>query len=740
MPYANVLIDNLGPLAAYGEYSEESYSYRETKPGKSSRKPFVPQNHLGGEVSPYLLKHAQDPVGWFSWGNEAFQTALAEDRPVFLSIGYSSNHWCSVMGRDCWADLEAAGMVNDVCIPVLVDREEYPDVDAVMMEICRVQNGSAGYPLNIFMTPDARPFMCVTWLPKRTMGQMVGITEIMPRIRWLWTVQRDDVERAANDLAEMVRERLDSISGRKSSGRIGKFTAYEALNDTRSVFDIRWGGFGMGQKFPEPDKLTFLLNQSSPESGASKHDVSDSITMTDITLRRMWRGGIHDHLGGGFFVSSNDSQWLVPHFEKLLPVNASILLCASLSQRIHPTPFCRLLAEDVIFCLTRYFADGESFSQGFRAAIDGDTAAGEGRYYLWNEGEIKALLPDDAGLFCAAYAVLPSGNFGSELAGSQMSWNILYEASTVTELARRYGMKGAEVASRLYEARKTLLDYRDKRYPLIADSKILMNWNGLAIGALAHASVSFEVKEWLDMAERVALFITRNFADKNGSWSRVWTNGGKNARIPATADDIACFLWGVLELYKASVHFGAGEKQLGEWRETLRKLADYLIETFGDDKNGGLFMTADKVAGIRLKSPEDYNSLPSANAIAAIVLDELSFILEDRKYADFSRGIIGCFARYVKDNPLRCLTMITADLLWKPYKPKKKPVPEEKPVLTDDELNRDETEAVQEEKSPAEDRKSSRASRRSQRQETTTAGRNERTSRRGARPHRTRER
>ena len=745
MQTANTLLSDLGPLAAYGEYSEEAYSPSKQQ-SRQQKKLFVPENHLGSESSPYLLRHANDPVGWYAWGDEAFQTARTQDMPVFLSIGYSSEHWCGVMGRDCFGDNEVAGMLNDICIPILVDREELPAIDNLFMEVCRIQNGSAGWPLNIFLTPEGRPFFCTTWLPKRTTGQMPGITELLPRIKWLWHMQRNDVDRSANDLADMVRERFSILSGEKfrSSGRIGKFTAYEALNDIRSIFNLRWGGFGTSPKFPEHDKLLFLLKQAEDNSGASKPDKSDALTMTDITLRRMWRGGIHDHLGGGFSRYSVDEQWLVPHFEKLLCDNAMLLLAASMSQRFVQNSFHRLFAEDIIFCLTKDFTDSTSYSQGFRSAIDGDTQDGEGRYYLWNENEIKALLPDgDAGLFCAAYAVLPSGNFGSELAGSQMSWNILYEASTVTELARRYGIKGGEVASRLYEARKILLDYRDKRYPLRSDNKILMNWNGLMIGALAHASVSFDVPQWREIAERSALFITKNFPNKNGIWFRRWIDG--KAGIEATAEDYAYFLWGIVELYKAAKHFGAGEKQLGDWLKTAQTVADILTENFWDEKLGGLFMAGnagqkDKNSNIfaHMKTPEDMNSLPSLNAIAAMALCELAFIAEDKKYSDFARKIIGCFSRYARENPLRCLSMITADLMFKPFKPVKKPEPEQKPVPTDEELNREETQETSPEETK-EDRRSARSSRRSssasstKAQETSTTTR---TSRRSARPHR----
>lgn len=730
MQFTNSLMNDLGPLAAYGEYSEEASP-------QSLKKTFIPVNHLVGELSPYLLQHANNPVGWYTWGPEVFEIAQREDKPIFLSIGYSSDHWCHVMERECFNDIEVAGFMNDTCIPVKIDREERPDLDNLYMEVCRIQNGSAGWPLNIFMTPEGIPFFCTTWLPKRTTGQMPGITDILPRIKWLWLMQRDDVNKAAKDLYEMVKDKFDTLSGNKhkSGGRTGTFAAFEALDLMRQIFDIRWGGFGHAPKIPEANKLLFLLKQASESSGASKRDKSDAFTMVDITLRRMWRGGIHDHLGGGFARYAVDEKWLVPHFEKLLCDQAMLLLTVSLAQELQASSFHRLMAEDIIFCVTKYFCDDNSYSQGFRTAIDADTPEGEGRYYLWTEDEIKAALPEgDVGLFCAAYAVLPSGNFGNELAGAQMGFNILYEASTVTELARRYGIKGAEVGRRLDEARKILLDVRDKRYPLNSDNKILLDWNGLMIGALARASVAFEQPEWREIAERAALFVQKSFQDKNGTWRRRWING--KAGIDALTADYAYFLWGVMELYKAAKKFNAGEKQLSDWLKCAQSLADVMIQKFWDEKNGGLFLMSDHDKNIfmRLKSAEDINSLPSANALAVIAFSELGQILEDKKYSDYARKITGCFSHEARENPLSYVSLITADLMWKPVKIAKKTDPEVKPVMTDEELNREEpaenlepaTQAV-----PESDRKASRTARRTSRTE-----RAERTERRRASTHR----
>lgn len=684
MPNADNIFFRMNDLAAYGEYSEPQ---PQDSSGQIPASKAEIANLLSGELSPELLQHASNPIAWQTWSPEAFNSARQLDIPVFLSIGYSSEHWCHVMNKECFSDIEVARLMNNAFIPVKLDREERPDLANLFMEVCKIQNGSAGWPLNIFLTPEAIPFFCTTWLPKRTTGQMPGITDILPRVKWLWHMQRRDVERTAEELNEMVREKFSALAGRHG-GRIGKVKAFEALNDIRKIFDIKWGGFGPAPKFPEPVKLLFLLKLAEENSGASKRDQADALTMVDITLRRMWRGGIHDHLGGGFSHYAVDERWLVPHFEKLLCDQAMLLLTAAKAQELQGNSFHRLMAEDIIFCITKYFTEDASFSQGFRSSVDGDTPEGEGRYYAWTENEIKKILPEsDTGLFCAAYGVLPSGNYAHELTGSQMGYNILYEASNVTELAKRYGLKGSDVGTRLYECRKLLLDARDARYPLRSDNKVLMSWNGLIIGALARASVAFDVSEWRDMAERSALFIQKAFVDKTGTWRRRWING--QLGIEAICEDYAYFLWGIIELYKAAKHFNAGERQLNDWLKLAQNLADVMLEKFFDEKNGGLYLMIEAPnVFIRMKSAEDMSLLPSANSLASIALNELAVILEEKKYSDYARKIINNFSHYVHDNPLSSLTMIIADLMYKPVK--KKPEPKPAPVPTDEELNREE--------------------------------------------------
>ena len=685
-------------LAAYGEYSHELTRY-------NAKQPYVPVNSLGSALSPYLREHISDPVGWQEWTPAAFEAAVREDRPVFVSAGYHGNHWCNVMARECWIDTEVAGMLNSAFIPVLVDLQERPDIDALLTELCRLQNGSTGYPLNVFITGEGKVFFASTWLPKRTMGEVPGLTELLPRVKWLWHMQRDDIDRSAHELQTSFAERTAALSGSKRRYSI-KHSSFEALSGLKKVFNIRWGGFSWENmpKIPQYSALIFML-EGAKSGSFSAIEKSDALTMTDITLRRMWRGGIHDHLGGGFHHYAVDERWQVPHFEKLLCEQALMLLTASLIEDLNTKPFNRLLAEDMIFCALHDFATEESYSQGFRAAIDGDIltqADGEGRYYLWTDDDIRAVLPqNDAGLFCSAYGVLPGGNFAPEFGGTHMGQNILYEASTVTDLAKRYGIRGSDIGEKLNHSRKLLLDARSKRYPLRSDAKIIMAWNGLMIGALSRASVSFDVPEWKDLAERSALFLHKNLQDKNGSFYRNWLNGSKWGL--AQAEDYAYFLWGIVELYKACKHFNSGEKQLSEWLKSAQSLTDVMLSKLWDDTLGGLYSTAeDSITGVRLKSPEDtYNfTLPNANAVAAIAMSELGAVLQDKSLSDKARNIIDCFSRYALNSPLQCMTLLTANTLWKPVKQKPAPVPQAKPVLTDEELNRQDEPSPDQQEAP----------------------------------------
>ncbi|MBQ9566268.1 MAG: thioredoxin domain-containing protein [Synergistaceae bacterium] len=696
------------------------------------RRAAPPVNRLGSESSLYLRQHARNPIGWYPWGQDAFDAAQNEDKPIFLSIGFSSCHWCHIMERDCFNDQEVAELMNDACIPVKVDREERPDLDGLFMDVCQVQNGSGGWPLNAFLTPDGRPFFVTTWLPKRTTGEMPGLTEILPRVKWLWLMQREDILRAARELTDTMKRRSSFTPG----SRIGTVAVKDALEGLRNGFDLGWGGFGKGPKFPDAPRLLFLLKQADSPLNSDR-ERADAFTMVDVTLRRMWRGGIHDHLGGGFARYSTDERWLAPHFEKLLSTQALLLLTVALAQEHKSDAFYKLMAEDISGCVLRDFADE---SQAFCSSIDSESAAGEaeGRYYLWTDEEIHAALPEgEAGLFCAAYAVMPGGNFGSELAGSQIGLNILYETSSVAELARRYGLRGPVVAHKLAYDRRILFETRNKRPAPPRDEKVLMDWNGLMIGALARASSAFEKPEWRDKAERAALALQKTLPDPKGGWRRRLI--GAAAEIPALAQDYAALLWGVMEVYRAAKKAEVGEKQLKDWLKYAQGLADAMIEAFWDEKNGGLFLSPADAPHVflRRKAAEDGQE-PSANALAALALSALGTALEEKKYADLARKIIACFARLASTQPLSYLSLISAAALWRPVKPKPLPKPEPEAQPRAEDIDGEGAPPAEpglglEEEIP---RRGARAARRERTSGASRSERAERAERRSARPHR----
>jgi uncharacterized protein YyaL (SSP411 family) len=613
------------------------------------------KNRLAGEKSPYLLRHAHNPVDWYPWGEEAFGRAREEDKPIFLSIGFASCHWCHVMEKECFGDEEVAGLLNDTCVSIKVDREERPDLDALFMEICQIQNGNGGWPLNLFLTPEGEPFFAATFLPKRTIGRMPGLADVTPRVKWLWLMQREDVLRGAKSLVETLTARSTFTAG----GQVGSLQAKAAAKELKGMFDGFGGGFGFTPKFPCAPKLLFLLEYGRDSGGA---ECEEALSMVNLTLHKMWSGGIHDHLGGGYARYSTDERWVVPHFEKMLYDQAMLLWVASAAYEIDADDFYRTFAEDVAGCLLRDFASPEAC---FWTSLDADSEGDEGKFYRWTEEEIRKLLPQgDAGIFCAAYAVLPGGNFMHEMTGMQMGYNVLYEASTCTELARRYGLRGPELAKRLEDDRRILFEARNKRPKPGVDDKVLMDWNGLTIGALARAGRVFEKKEWTLSAERAALYLQKVLVDPKGAWRRRYR--AKEEAIPALAGDYAALMWGAMELYESA----AMEKQKKDWLKYAANLAAKLEENFWDKPRGGFFLSAADEAHVflRRKAAVD-DAIPSANAMAMMAYTALSKTdPEDKKHLGMAKAIGSCFARAAALQPIEHLSIITASMKLKNIK------------------------------------------------------------------------
>lgn len=606
-------------------------------------------NCLGTEKSPYLVRHAGNPVAWHPWSEAAFDKARQEDKPIFLSIGYASCHWCHVMERECFRDDELAALLNDACISVKVDREERPDIDALFMEICKIQNGSGGWPLNIFLTPDGEPFFAATWLPKRTLGKIPGLADIVPRVKWLWMMQREDVLKGAKSL-------VDTLIAKSSFApeiKFGPSAARTLHKELKKSFDPEWGGFGSAPKFPSVPRMLFLIEYARTLNPSDREEV---FSMLDLTLRKMWRGGIHDHLGGGFSRYTVDNRWIYPHFEKMLYDQALLLRAVTAMYEAKPDDFYKLFAEDVVSCVMRDFLSPESC---FYSSIDADSEGEEGKYYLWTEEEIRSLLPPgDTGVFCAAYAILPGGNYQHEVTGIQTGLNILYEASPLSEVAKRYGLRMPELAAHLENDRRLLWEARNRRPAPALDDKVLMDWNGLMIGSLAYAGRVFEKKEWIAAAERAALFLQKTLADPKGNWRRRYRL--KEAAIPALPADYAAFIWGVMELYESS----ASEKQKKEWLRLAETLAAKLEENYWDEDAGGFFLSRKDEPDLffRRKSATD-DILPSANAMAITAYVLLGRALDSKKYLGMAKAISACFARAANVAPDEHISLVTTSLL-----------------------------------------------------------------------------
>jgi uncharacterized protein YyaL (SSP411 family) len=382
----------------------------------------------------------------------------------------------------------------------------------------------------------------------------------------------------------------------------------------------------------------------------------------DLTLRKMWSGGIHDHLGGGYARYATDERWIVPHFEKMLYDQAMLLWVVAAAYEIDTDDFYRKFAEDIVGCLLRDFTSPEAC---FWTSLDADSEGEEGKFYLWTEDEVRKILPrGDAGIFCAAYAVLPGGNFMHEMTGMQMGYNVLYEASSYKELAKRYGLRAPELVRRLEDDRRILFEARNKRPKPNVDDKVLMDWNGLTIGALARAGRVFGKKEWTLSAERAALYLQKVLVDPKGAWRRRYR--AKEAAIPALPGDYAALMWGVMELYESAVM----EKQKKDWLRYAANLAAKLEENFWDEPHGGLFLSPVNEAHVFLRRKEAVDdAVPSANAMAMMAYAALGKAeLEDKKHLGMAKAISACFARVVNLRPVEHLSILTASMKLKNIK------------------------------------------------------------------------
>ena len=593
--------------------------------GDQERKP----NRLIHEKSPYLLQHAYNPVDWYPWGEEAFEAAKAQDKPVFVSIGYSSCHWCHVMEKESFEDEEVAKLMNAAFVCIKVDREERPDLDSAYMAVCQAMGRSCGWPLNAIMTPDKKPFFAASYIPKDSRFGLAGMVDLIPQIEDIWKTRRSDLE----NLGEDITRRIETFEKRTVGEDLGKDVLDDAYEKFVLSFDEENGGFGRAPKFPSPHNLIFLLRYWS------RIKEKKALEMAEKTLRAMRVGGIFDQIGFGFHRYSTDAEWLVPHFEKMLYDQALLALAYTEAFQATGAGKFKVTAKESLAYVLRDLASPEG---GFYAAEDADTEGEEGKFYLWTEEEIKkALPPADADLAVRLFGVKAGGNY-AEAGRKRNGRNILHLAEPLDQVASESQLTVDELILRLGRIRNMLFKAREKRVRPAKDDKILADWNGLMIAALAKASSVLGEPRYLQAAVKAAGFFLEKMRDKNGTLYHRYAKGER--AIEGFLDDYAFLVWGLLEIYESSFEEAYLEKAV--------ELTNTMISRFWDSEDGGFYSTAKDADNAVPRRKEVYDgAVPSGNSVALLNLLRLSLLGGDAKFKELASQVIRVFSEDVKRSP-----------------------------------------------------------------------------------------
>ncbi|MEJ2363119.1 MAG: thioredoxin domain-containing protein [Deltaproteobacteria bacterium] len=594
--------------------------------GDQERKP----NRLIHEKSPYLLQHAYNPVDWYPWGEEAFEAAKKQDKPVFVSIGYSSCHWCHVMEKESFDNDQVAKLMNAAFICIKVDREERPDLDGAYMAACQVMGRSCGWPLNVIMTPDKKPFFASSYIPKDSRFGLAGMVDLIPQIEEMWKARRSDLENLGDDITR----RIETLEKRTVGNELGKDVLDDAYEKLVLRFDTENGGFGNAPKFPSPHNLIFLLRYWN------RTKEKNALTMAEKTLRAMRTGGIFDQVGFGFHRYSTDAEWLVPHFEKMLYDQALMALAYTEAFQATGAGKFKITAKET---LTYVLRDLVSPQGGFYAAEDADSEGEEGKFYMWTEEEIrKALPPEDADLAVRLFGVKAEGNY-AEAGRKRNRKNILHLAEPLEKVASESQLTVDKLIFRLGKICSLLFKAREKRVHPSKDDKILVDWNGLMIAALAKASNVFGERRYLEAAVKAAGFILEKMRDENGVLYHRYAKGER--AIEGFLNDYAFLVWGLVEIYEANFN----ESCL----QTAVELTNTMMSRFWDGETSGFFSTMKDTENAMPRRKEVYDgALPSGNSVALLNLLRLSLLTGDAKYREFASKIIRVTSEAVKRLPV----------------------------------------------------------------------------------------
>jgi len=578
------------------------------------------ENKLGEESSPYLLQHAKNPVHWYAWNEEALGRAKKENKPIFLSVGYSSCHWCHVMAHESFEDEEIAKIMNENFVNIKVDREERPDLDDIYQKACQMTTGQGGWPLSVFLTPDQRPFYVGTYFPALDSYGRPGFGSLCRQLAQSWKEKPKDIEKAADNFMQ----NLCKLQQHQAPSEIDKSILDEAAINLLQIADTTYGGFGQAPKFPNASNLSFMFRYSKL-SGISKFQ-----KFALLTLKKMAKGGIFDQIGGGFHRYSTDARWLVPHFEKMLYDNALLPIVYSEAYQITNDPFFENVVKKTLDYVIREMtsSDGTFFS-----AQDADTNGEEGQTFVWKKQEIEKILGKDSEIFCIYYDVTDGGNFEGN--------TILANNINASSLGFKFGMSEPEIENLISKCSEKLLEIRNKREQPGKDDKIITSWNGLMVSAFLSGYRITDNSKYLDAAKQSIDFFESNF-EKDHILHRTFKNA--EPKLNGYLDDYAY-------MANASIDMFENTSQ-PKYLSLATNLANYLITHFWDDSTNGFFFTSDDHEKLIMRPKNNYDlSMPSGNSVAAHMLLKLYHITQNKQFLEIAKKIIESQAISAAENP-----------------------------------------------------------------------------------------
>ena len=619
--------------------SEDVASHKQTIPTHSSMRSELPSpeeiaglpndggpefNRLIFESSPYLLQHARNPIDWRAWGEEALHLAKVENKPIFLSIGYTTCHWCHVMERESFEDPEVARLLNENYVCIKVDREERPDLDNVYMSVTQMMTGRGGWPMTVIMSPQKIPFFAGTYFPKASMLQL------LPHFSQIWKEEPKKVDK----IGHAIIDNLKKAQATQPGGDLNATHLDRCFESLSVAYDPVHGGFGQEPKFPTPHALSFLLRyyQRTGEERA--------LTMVTHTLRKIRLSGTYDQIGWGIHRYSTDSEWLLPHFEKMLYDQALFSIACLETFQITKNSFFQQACEDTLAYVDRELS---SPAGGFYSAEDADSEGEEGKFYLWNVDEIVTVLGEkDANLFIQVYQCETQGNYFDESTREKTGSNIPHLTQTFSESAQSDGQDSRELSARMEKIRAQLFEYREKRVHPQLDDKVLTDWNGLMISAFARAAQAFDDQRYSDRAKQAADFCLTELRQADGRLLKRWRLG--KAGLPAHLEDYAFFAQGLLDLYE-TVHDP-------EYLKQAKKLIDMTRDLFEDRESGGFFLTARDGEKLLTRPKEIYDgAIPSGNSIMALNLARIWKMTGDEQYKQCLNLCFSAFSGFLTTNP-----------------------------------------------------------------------------------------